>query len=388
MTSCADYQNVIDSISPVREELPSLHTIVVKVGSRILTADEEIERMKRIRSLVDDIVKLRNLGIKVVLVSSGAIAHGMRALQLDKRPQTIPMQQACASIGQIRLMHMYETLFAQHKTLIGQVLLTWDDLRVKKRYLNLRNTMFMLLENGSVPIVNENDSVGIEEIRFGDNDTLGAQIAMLVGADLFVNLTDINGLYDANPKLNTQARHIPLVKKISSAIHKLADSRGSLEGVGGMVTKLRAAEMVTRTGIHALIGDGFTKGLAYVLRVPTAGTLFLPSKEKMCSKDRWIAYTSKSHGRITIDCGAGAALREKGKSLLPAGVKFVDGNFKVGDMVDILSEEGDKIGRGLSNYSAADISRIMGRKSSEIASILGQKTFDEIIHRDNLVIIR
>ncbi|MFP4417767.1 MAG: glutamate 5-kinase [Fibrobacterota bacterium] len=371
----------------VREELPSLQTIVVKVGSRILSADQHLERTKRLKNLVDDITKLRDRGIQIVLVSSGAIAHGMRALGLDTRPRTIPMQQACASIGQIRLMHMYETLFAQHDTVIGQVLLTWDDLRVKKRYLNLRNTLFMLLESGAVPIVNENDSVGVDEIRFGDNDTLGAQIAMLVGADLFVNLTDINGLYEANPRLYPEAAHIPLVKRVSSAVHRLADSKGSAEGVGGMVTKLRAAEMVTRTGIHAIIGDGFTKGLLTVLRDPQTGTLFLPSKKIMCSKARWIAFTSKSHGRLIIDTGAGDALKNKGKSLLPAGVKSVDGSFKIGDMVDIVSENGEIVARGLSNYSAKEISQIMGRRSSEITSILGQKTFDEIIHRDNLVLI-
>jgi glutamate 5-kinase len=320
-------------------------------------------------------------------VSSGAIAHGMNALHLHKRPKTIPMKQACASIGQIRLMHLYETCFSRHSISIGQVLLTWDDLRNKKRYLNLRNTFFSLFDCGAVPIINENDSVGIEEIRFGENDTLAAQISLLVQADVFVNLTDINGLYDKNPRTNKDARHIPVVEHFTQAVLKYAAKSDTEISVGGMITKLKAAETVTKAGIVALIGDGFSKTLLEVLKDPDAGTIFLPSGKIMSSKHRWIAFTGQSAGTIVIDEGARKAIVEKGKSLLPAGIKKITGEFKPGDMVDLQNEEKNTVARGLINYSSKEIEKIMGCKTSDITQKLGQKTFDEVIHRDNLVVL-
>ena len=229
-----------------RKEIPSVKTLVVKTGSRILTASGH---QARVRNMVDDLVLLQKSGIRVILVSSGAIAHGMRALGLEKRPGNIPLQQACASIGQNRLVHMYESSFSRHGVLIGQVLLTWDDLRSKKRYLNLRNTMFQLLDCGAVPIINENDSVGVEEIHFGNNDMLGAQVALLAQADLFVNLTDVGGLFEKNPHIHKSARHIPVVSHLSSSVHKLVEEKKNELSVGGMSTKLKAAEIVTRAGI-------------------------------------------------------------------------------------------------------------------------------------------
>jgi glutamate 5-kinase len=371
-----------------RTEIGAARTVVVKVGSRILIAeDNSAPHAKRVRSLVDGIAALQQSGHRVLLVSSGAIAHGMMALRLAKRPGTIPGKQACASIGQIRLMNMYESSFSRHGIMIGQVLITWDDLRDKERYLNLRNTLFHLFDLNAVPIINENDSVGVEEIRFGENDTLAAQLALLIQADLFVNLTDIGGLYDANPKTNRNARHVPLVDGITPAVHKFVSDNKNEISVGGMATKLTAAEMVTKAGLHALIGDGFHRTLLDVLSDPAAGTIFLPNKKKMPSRHRWIAFTGRPLGCVVVDDGAQRAIVEKGTSLLAAGVREIKGAFKVGDMVDIKNTTGRIIGRGLVNYSSDDAVKIAGFKTADIATRLGQKTFDELIHRDNLVVL-
>jgi glutamate 5-kinase len=375
------------SFPAFRKEITRSSTLVVKVGSRILTSQENVPNIKRVRGLVDAIAALRESGKRVLLVSSGAIAHGMIALHYNKRPATIPAKQACASVGQIRLMNMYESQFSKHGVPIGQVLLTWDDLRDKKRYLNLRNTLFQLFDMGAVPIINENDSVGVEEIRFGENDTLAAQISMLIQADLFVNLTDIDGLYDANPANSKSARQIPVVESITPAIHRFASESKNEISVGGMSTKLRAAAMVTRAGIIALIGDGYHRTLTDVLSDPRAGTIFLPGKKKMSSRHRWIAFAGQPRGTITIDDGAVRAITEKGKSLLPAGIQKITGTFKAGDMVVIQNVKKDAVGRGLVNYSSVEADKIAGCKTADIAIRLGQKTFDELIHRDNLVIL-
>ncbi len=370
-----------------RQEIAHSTTIVVKVGSRILTSQGNVPHVKRVRSLADSIAFLVRSGKRVLLVSSGAIAHGMAVLRLKKRPSTIPEKQACASLGQIRLMNGYDAYFAKHHIPIGQVLLTWDDLRDKKRYLNLRNTLFTLFDCGAVPIINENDSVGVEEIRFGENDTLAAQISLLVQADLFVNLTDINGLHDANPNETRSARQIPVVESITSAIHAMASENRNEISVGGMASKLRAAELVTKAGIFALVGDGYHRTLLDVLSDPKAGTLFLPAGKKMPSRRRWIAFTGQPSGVLIIDDGAVRAITQKGKSLLPAGIRDVAGTFKVGDMVDVQNDKKQTIARGLVNYSSSEAEKIAGCKTVDIAQRLGQKTFDEIIHRDNLVVL-
>ncbi len=367
-----------------RKEISSVKTVVVKTGSRILTSTGHELRVKR---LVEDLVLLQKAGLRTVLVSSGAIAHGMQALGLTKRPATIPLQQACASIGQNKLMHMYERFFALHNVVIGQVLLTWDDLRSKKRYLNLRNTFFQLLDCSVIPIVNENDSVGVEEIRFGNNDVLAAQVALLTQADLFINLTDVGGLYDKNPHTDKSAKHIPVVSEFSSSVHKLASEKKSEISVGGMSTKLKAAEIVTKAGIFALVGDGFDQRLTDLLVKEDSATLFLPQQHKMSSRHRWIAFSGQAAGSLIIDEGARKAIKNLGKSLLPAGIREVRGSFKSGDMVNIATMDGTALARGLVNYSADEIFRIRGLKSSEIKNVLGKKEFDEVVHRDNLVLI-
>ncbi len=366
-----------------REELKDVRTVVVKTGSRILTAAGHERRVER---LAADLSTLRKSGVRVVLVSSGAIAHGMKALGLDKRPSEIPMQQACAGIGQNRLMAIYQEHFAKHDTLIGQVLLTWDDLRSKKRYLNLRNTLFKLFDCGAIPIVNENDSVSVEEICFGNNDTLAAQIAMLVNADVLVNLTDVGGLYDKNPRTEKDAKHIPVVSAVSAGIQRMAGDRKSEISVGGMSTKLKAAEMVTRAGIPALIGDGFNQSLLTVIKDGSSATLFLPSDKKIPSRQRWIAFTGQPAGSVTVDAGASKAIAEKGKSLLAAGITAVGGRFNAGDMVDIVDPNGKTIAKGLVNFSSDEVEAIRGCKTAEVEKKLGAIRFNEVILRDNMVV--
>ena len=367
-----------------RQELPHIHTIVVKIGSRILSGPGHSDRVK---SLAKDIITLQKNGLRIILVSSGAIAHGMNSLGLQNRPTTIPLQQACASIGQNRLMSMYENAFNPYKVLIGQVLLTWDDLRSKKRYLNLRNTMFQLLACDVIPIVNENDSVGIEEIQFGNNDMLAAQVALLIQADIFVNLTDVGGLYDKNPQIDKLANYITVINSFSASVHNFASDKKKQISVGGMATKLKAAEIVSRAGIFALIGDGFNQSLSEVLNNQNSATLFIPSERKMSSRHRWIAFTGHAKGSIFIDNGALRAIVEKGKSILPAGINNVYGFFKAGDKIEVKAENGQTIAAGLVNYSAEEICLIKGCKTSQINSKLGRKSFDEVIHRDNLVLL-
>lgn len=369
----------------LREGLGDFKTIVVKVGSKILATNNDGNL--RISNLIQDIAALRSLNKNVILVSSGAVAHGVLALDLKKRPSTIPLKQACASIGQIKLMHLYEKMFSKYDLHIGQVLLAKSDLNSKNNYLNLRNTMVTLLENGVIPIVNENDSVGVDELRFGDNDTLGAQIALLSGADLFVNLSDINGLYDSNPKKNPEAKHIPLVKSINAALHSVADDKGTDEGVGGMVTKLKAAETVCRSGIAAIIGDGFNSSLKDVLTDPDRGTLFLPSQTKISSRQRWMKYTGKVYGTLQVDNGAQKAIIKNGKSVLPVGVKGISGEFKEGDFIDIADLDGNVFAKGFVNFCYSDVEKIMGHKTSEIKKILGSEFYSNVIHRNNMVIV-
>lgn len=369
----------------LRTGLNNFQTLVVKVGSKILSTNRG--ESSRITRLVKDITDIRKMGKSVILVSSGAVAHGVLALDLKKRPSTIPLKQACASIGQIKLMHMYEKMFSMYDMHIGQVLLTKSDLNSKNNYLNLRNTMFTLLENGVIPIVNENDSVGVDELRFGDNDTLGAQIALLSGADLFVNLSDINGLYDSNPKKNKDAKHIPLVKSINSALHAVADDKGTDEGVGGMVTKLKAAETVCKSGIVAIIGDGFNSSLIDVLTSPQWGTLFLPATKKISFRQRWMKYTGKVYGTIYVDSGAVDAIVYKGKSILPVGIKEVKGDFNERDFVDIADLGGSVFARGFVNFNSDDVRKIMGHRTNEIKKILGSEFYNNVIHRNNMVIV-
>jgi len=370
-----------------RKELGEIKRVVVKVGSKILTPQHENEHLERIASLVSNISQLIDDGVQVILVTSGAVSHGRLVLGLTEKPKTIPLKQACAGVGQIELLNIYRRKFDRHQKHCGQILLTWDDLRNKKRYLNLRNTLHAMLENNIIPIINENDSVGVDEIKFGDNDTLGAQIAMVTDSDLFITLTDINGLYTANPKKDPEATHIPVVEEFTDELRQMADGEGTDVGTGGMVTKLNASEMCCRAGIAAIVGDGYDNELIDCINDAHMGTLFLPLRDKMPSRDRFIAFSDKPAGEIYVDNGAREAIINEGKSLLPAGITELDGEFSDGDTVRILCD-GLIFARGIVNYSAEQIGQIKGKNSEESRQILGTNRFGSVIHRNNMVILK
>jgi len=350
-----------------RKELKNPRLAVVKVGSKILAPQECRGHLTRISSLVKNVADLISDGTNVIIVSSGAVANGRAVLGLKEKPRTISLKQACAGVGQIELMNLYRAQFDKYSKPTGQILLSWDDFRDKKRYLNLRNTLFAMLENGIVPIINENDSVSVYEMKIGDNDTLAGQIALLANADLFVVLSDINGLYTDNPKTNPNAKHIAAVEKFDDILHKGASEKGTDVGTGGMATKLRAAETVCKAGITAIVGDGYNNDLLSVINNSTFGTLFYPQREKMNSHDRFIAFTDTVDGTLGVDDGAKKALLS-GKSLLPAGILTAVGDFDEGDTVSI-ENNGAVFAKGITDYSSEEIAKIKGRKSTEIEAL-------------------
>jgi len=360
--------------------------VVVKVGSNVLTEDYGLN-LKAIRSISRQICRLIDGGIEIILVSSGAMASGIRKVGLDKRPDEIPKRQAIAAVGQAGLIMEYEKAFARYHKKVAQILLTGDDLNNRKRYLNARNTLCMLLSWQVVPIINENDTVMIEEIQFGDNDNLAAMITLLMDADILVNLTDIDGLYTRNPRTSPDADFIPLVSIIGEDIKKIAGDIPGALGTGGMLSKINAAKKVTAAGIPMIIANG---GRPDVLKAlfsgKNVGTFFTPNKKKLNSRKCWIAFTLKPKGVIRIDDGAAEAILTKGKSLLPSGIVSVEGEFSVGAPVEFRKTDDEILGTGLVNYSSSDIRKIMGLKSSQIKSRLGHKPYDDVIHRDNLAV--
>jgi len=360
---------------------------VVKVGSGVLTQDEGLN-VKVIKRLAREISALMDQGHQVILVSSGAIASGMKKMGMAERPSDIPQKQAVAAIGQPRLMLEYEKSFAHHQKKAAQILLTRDDLCNRRRYLNARNTINALLDWKIVPVINENDTVVVEELKFGDNDNLSAMITHLMDADILVNLTDIDGFYDKDPGLHKDASLIPLVSKIDRAMEKAAlDIPGAL-GMGGMSSKIRTAKKVTTSGIPMVIASGLKANiLKKLFEGRDVGTLFLPREEKMGSRKCWIAFTLKSTGVIRVDKGAARAIRKQGKSLLPIGIVEVEGEFGVGAAVTCVDPNGTSFATGLVNYGASDIRKVMGVKTNQIQKRLGYKHYDEVIHRDNLVIM-
>jgi len=360
--------------------------VVVKVGSNVLTADLGLN-LKAIRSISRQICRLIEDGREVILVSSGAMASGVKKIGLDKRPNEIPKRQAVAAVGQAGLIMEYEKAFGRYKKKVAQILLTGDDLNDRQRYLNARNTLNALLSWEVVPIINENDTVMIEEIQFGDNDNLAAMITLLMDADILVNLTDIDGLYTRDPRTFPEAELIPVISNINKNIKKLAGNIPGSLGTGGMLSKVKAAGKVTAAGIPMLIAAGSKPDILIKLfSGQEHGTYFVPRKEKLKSRKCWIAFTLKPKGVISIDEGAAAAILQRGKSLLPSGIVGVEGEFSVGAPVEFRRDDGETLGTGLVNYSSVDIRKIMGLKSSQIEQRLGQKPYDYVIHRDNLAI--
>ena len=362
--------------------------IVVKVGTSTLTHKNGKLNLEQIERLVRQLSDLRNQGKDVVLVSSGAIGAGMGKLNLEQRPKTIPEKQAVAAVGQGILLHIYEKMFSEYGQATAQLLLTKADLEHRQRFLNGRNTLLTLLKFGVIPIVNENDTVAFEEIKFGDNDTLAALVGTLIDADLILLLTDIDGFYDGDPRKNKNAKRISVVETINEEIEGLAGNVGSKFGSGGMITKITAARIAVNAGIPLMIGHGAEDNIIRRLTSgEDVGTLFLPVDMKPHLRKSWIAFGSHVGGRIIIDDGAKEALLHKGKSLLPSGVTAVEGDFSAGAVVQIVDLQGREFARGITNYSWIEVNRIKGQKCKDICSILGYKDYDEVIHRDNLSLV-
>jgi len=362
--------------------------VVIKIGSAVLTDADQGLDARRIERLVADISSIMGQGRQVVLVSSGAIAAGLAKLGLKKtKGMALSLKQAAAAAGQSGLMWMYEKTFAAHNRKVAQVLLTREDMSNRTRFLNARNTLLTLLDYAVIPVINENDTVSVDEIKFGDNDSLSSMVAHLVDADLLVILSDIDGLFTADPRSDPSATLIPLVERITGEMERGAGDTQTMVGTGGMRSKIMAARKVGSLGVPLAIVNGRKNGMLPALfEGRDVGTLFLPRTKTLESRKHWIAYTVKCAGRITVDDGAVDALMNKGKSLLPGGIVDVEGMFKVGDCVSCLDKKGNSFARGLVKYSADDLIRIKGLKTSQIASVLGHKDYDEVIHRDDMVI--
>ena len=368
--------------------LKHVKRIVIKIGSGVLTSGENGLDGPLMSRLAAQVAGLRQEGREVIIVSSGAIAAGRRELGLTERPRTIPQKQATAAIGQSRLMHAYETAFAPHSFTVAQLLLTRDDLANRNRFLNARATIDTLLGYGVIPVINENDTVAVDEIKFGDNDNLSALVTNLADAHLLVILTDIDGFYDKDPRSNPDARLIHLVKKVTREVEEAAGGTGSSVGTGGMTTKVAAAKRAGQYGVPTVMLNGKRPELiAAALAGEEVGTLFLPAARSLSSRKHWIAHTLRPTGRITVDAGAVTALSGQGRSLLPSGVIAVSGIFDRGASVRVCGPEGVEIARGIVDYSQDEIRKILGHRSGEIEEILGYRYGDEIIHRDNLVVL-
>jgi glutamate 5-kinase len=370
--------------------LTAARRLVVKIGSALLVDDDGEIRRPWLDALAGDVARCRGRGQEMILVSSGAVAVGRRQLRLRGRALRLEEKQAAAATGQIRLAHAYQEALARHGITVAQILLTPDDTEERRRHLNARATFSQLLALSAVPVVNENDTVATAEIRFGDNDRLAARVAQMTTADMLVLLSDIDGLYTADPRHDPAAAHIPVVREIGPEIEAMAGSAPPGYSSGGMVTKLAAARIAMGAGCAMLIAEGRPKsdGIDGPLAAIEAGaraTLFLTGGEPRSARKAWIAGTVNPSGTVVIDDGAVRALRS-GKSLLPAGVVAVEGDFERGDCVAIRARSGGEAGRGLSAYASADIRLIAGHKSGEIAAILGYRGRDEIIHRDDLVL--
>ncbi len=365
--------------------------IVAKFGTGFLTSGTDHLDLQVMSSLVEQISRLHRQGKEIVIVSSGAVASGRQQLKKVPERKNTPFKQVLASVGQSHLMYTYEQLFSQYDITVAQALLTKEGLSDRSGYLNARNTLLALIELGIICIVNENDVVAIdeiEELKFGDNDNLSAMVANLIDADLLALLTDIGGLYTADPRYNPQAQHIRRVDKIDAEIKRMASATAGRQGIGGMTTKIEAARLATSSGVNVVIADGREPDiLVRISQGEDTGTFFPAQVNKMESKKRWMLSGLASKGNVRVDKGAVLALKEHNKSLLPAGVIRAEGDFHRGDIVDILDEQGKRIGCGIVNYSSSDLAIIGGRHSDKILSLLGYDYGDEVVHRNNMVIL-
>lgn len=375
--------------------LEQAQRIVIKIGTSTLACASGRLNHDLLSNLVRQMAHEHKKGKEILIVTSGAVGAGLGKLNLlEKKPVSVPERQAVAAIGQGLLMEVYEKLFAEHGITVAQILLTRDDMNDRRRYLNARNTLLQLVAGfKAVPVINENDTVATEELnlRFGENDTLSALVAGLIGADLLVLLSDVSGLYTGDPRRNKQASLVPVVKEITPQIQAMAGKAGTFFGTGGMLTKIDAARIVTRSGITMVLASGKEpQVIERIIAGEEVGTVFLPAQETLLGRKRWIAFAGQPQGKIVIDPGAVEALITHKKSLLPSGVIDVKGRFNVGDLVQIVDQSNREVARGLSSFSADEVRKIMGGKTgvrarTTITQILGDKTHDEVVHRNNLV---
>ncbi len=371
----------------VRDALKKAKRVVVKVGTSTITRENGASNLARMEEIVREIVGLKDEGREMVLVTSGAIAAGMNRMGLSVRPKGVPERQALAAVGQGVLMHLYETMFASYGQTAGQVLLTKENSLRHNQYTNSRNALLALLDMGVVPVVNENDAVSVDELKIGDNDTLSATVASLVDADALIILSDVDGLYTANPQAHQNAELVPEVFEITPEIEKLAGGIGSAVGTGGMVTKIEAAKIAMSAGVTMVIARGDTVGvLRDILSGEPVGTVFYAKKAHLRARKAWLAFGRHIQGNLTVDGGCVKAMRG-GASLLAAGIVAVDGDFKAKSTVRVLGTDGREIARGIVNYGVKDLRRIAGKNTKEILEILPQAAHEEVIHRNDLVMM-
>jgi glutamate 5-kinase len=376
-------------MSQIRKQVVSnVKRALIKIGTGVLAGTDGLD-LNIVEQLVDEMVQLRSRGIQIVIVTSGAIASGKHRMGITGKLKSMPQKQACAAIGQGRLMRIYSNAFGKHSVYVAQILLTMSDLTDRTRFINVRNTLSTLMDWNVVPIINENDTVSVDEIKFGDNDHLAAMIANIIQADILINLTNTEGLFDRNPTGKQRAKLIKLVHEITDEIESMATAEADPLGMGGMRSKVIAAQKVTACGIPYIIARGKTKGiLADVFAGKEKGTLFLPSPQPLTSREYWIAFTLKSMGKLFLDDGAKNAIVNQGKSLLPSGIIRVEGDFNVGDPVICIGTDGKAFAKGLVNFNSADIQKIQGLKTAKIEQVLGHKDYDEVIHRDNMAVAK
>lgn len=372
-----------------RAKIAEAKRVVVKVGTSTITYSNGKINYEKIEKLARIMTDLQNQGKEMILVSSGAGAAGVGRLGLDAKPSTIPGKQACAAVGQGILMHIYERLFGEYGQVVAQVLLTKADMVNRHSYANARNALQEMISWGVIPIINENDVVTIDEFKIGDNDNLSALVASLADADLDILLSDIDGLYTANPKTHPEAKLVSVVEEVTPAIEATAGGVGSKNATGGMLTKLQAAKNAMSAGIALVIANGENlEVLRRIMKGEPVGTLFVPRENHLRFRNQWLAFDSKISGQLIVDDGLAKALRQKGScSILPVGITRVEGNFDSGDTVSVLDQEGHELARGMTNYSAEDLELIKGCKTGQIEEKIGYKHYDEVIHRDNLVVL-
>jgi glutamate 5-kinase len=386
-------------MTDVREPVTHSRRIVIKVGTRVATEGDNAFAAGVIGSLVRQIASLkgpapgepeaRGEGRSFIIVSSGAIALGLNRMGMETRPREINLLQAAAAMGQSRLMHAYEREFEAVHTETAQILLTSEDIRSRARYLNIRNTIFTLWSFGVVPIVNENDTVSYAEIfRFADNDIISAHIANMLDADLLVILTDTEGVFDRNPHVHNDAKILHTVEKVTETVRAGAEGKGSAFSSGGMESKVRAADIATRSGVGVVIARGEGIDLTGILEGREIGTYFVPALRRMKGRKKWMAFNPRTEGSIVVDRGAERAILQQGRSLLPAGVREIRGEFAIGSVISILDEDGREVARGLSNFASEELGKIRGLNTRKIAEVLGiEEHFDTVVHRDNLVVV-